>query len=85
MGGSPAVQAGVGYRIQGRDSIALGLSYGVPSDRLLRDQWGLEMYYRVQVARALAVIPGFQLIVNPSRNPETSQIAIFSIRARVSL
>ena len=78
-------QGGIGYRLRDHDSVALGLSYAKPSDITLRDQWGLEAYYRVHVTRALSVIPGFQLIVNPSRNLTTDSIAVFSIRARISL
>jgi len=79
------LQGGLGYRVRGHDSVALGVSYGVPSDARLRDQWGLELYYRLQLSQALAVIPGLQMIWNPSRNPVDDQLAVFSMRVRLSL
>lgn len=79
------VQGGVGYRVRGHDSMALGVSYAIPSDSALRDQWGAEFYYRLQVSQALSVIPGLQLIWNPSRNTVDDHISVFSLRVRISL
>lgn len=79
------VQGGLGYRVRDHDSVALGISYGMPSDQDLRDQWGFEIYYRAYVSQALSLIPGLQMVWDPSRNPDEDQITIFSMRARLSL
>jgi len=78
-------QGGLGYRVRDHDSVALGVSYGTPSDGDLRSQWGLEIYYRAYVTQAISIIPGLQMFWNPSRNPEDDQITLFSLRTRLSL
>jgi porin len=78
-------QGGVGYRVRDHDSIALGASYATPTDGALRNQWGLEIYYRAYLTRAVSLVPGLQMVWDPSRNPGADHISIFSMRIRVSL
>ena len=80
------IVAGVGIQKpfgQPSDSFGVGVSWGRPSSDALRDQWGAEIYYRLQLTRAIQITPGFQVIVNPSANPRDDVIGVFQLRARV--
>ena len=82
------VAAGLGFRkIFGRksDVLGIGATWGEPLYPGLRTQYGLEAYYRLQVTNEFALTPDLQLIFNPATNPATDHIAIFSLRARLSL
>jgi porin len=82
------VAAGLGFRkIFGRQSdvLALGAIWGEPLFPGLRTQYGLEAYYRLQVTNEFALTPDVQLIFNPANNPNVDCIAVFSLRARLSL
>jgi porin len=65
------------------DVAGLGLAWGAPSDKSLQDQYTMEIFYRFQVLNHIHVTPGFQLIVNPSNNPDNDVVAVFAIRARI--
>ena len=41
--------------------------------------------YRFYLAQTISVIPGLQVLFNPSRNPEETAIAVFSLRVRLSI
>ncbi len=79
------VTAGMAFRTQGHNGFGVGLLWGSPSDSSLRNQFGVESLFRVYVAQTLSVIPGLQLIFNPSRNPDKDFVAVFSARARLSI
>ena len=82
------VAAGTGiYFRQKADVLGLGLNWGRPSAKTygsqLRDQYTIEIYYRAQVFRHLAVTPDLQVLVRPADNPEVSAIAVIGARARL--
>ena len=83
------VSVGVGYNT-GRhtDQICLGVNWGRPSEETYRpdaeDQYNIELFYRQQLGRLLAVTPDVQLLFNPADNPEENAIAVFGLRARLS-
>jgi len=80
------ISAGVGFNdIFGRedDVAGIGLAWGAPSDKSLRDQYTMESFYRFQVGKNFQITPGFQLIVDPSNDPDSDVKAIFQIRARI--
>jgi hypothetical protein len=41
--------------------------------------------YRFYLTQTVSVIPGFQVLVNPSRNPDEDVIGLFSLRERLSI
>ncbi|MCB9911390.1 MAG: carbohydrate porin [Verrucomicrobiales bacterium] len=92
-GGVPletAVSAGAGYYLRDRsDLLAIGFTWGRPStetyDSGLRDEYTLEMMYRVQLLQRLSLTPDIQVLVNPALNPDQDVIAVFGLRARLTL
>jgi porin len=82
------VAAGLGfYKPFGRssDGIGVGITWGEPFGERVREQFGVEAYYRIQLTREIAVTPDIQYIVNPSRNLSEDSIVILSLRVRANL
>jgi porin len=76
-----ALGVGVEAPFGQRDDVAgLGGSWSRPRDGSLRDQWGLEAFYRVQLTAVFQVTPGVQLIANPSLRPGTDFLTILQLR-----
>jgi len=44
----------------------------------------MESFYRFQAGGNIQITPGFQLIVNPSNDPDSDVKAVFQIRARIT-
>ena len=90
-GGVPletAVSTGVGCYMGDRsDLAAIGFTWGRPSTETygngLRDEYTLEMMYRVQLLQHLSVTPDIQLLIHPALNPDADLIAVFGLRARL--
>jgi len=85
-----SVSVGLSYQaFGGRDLLGLGMNWGRPNEDTfgpdLDDQWTLELFYRWQVLRELAVTPSLQLMVDPALNPEESAIWMFGLRIRYAL
>jgi hypothetical protein len=65
-----------------RGEASLGLMYAKPIKNIFaplvneRDQYGAEMYWRLQLTPNLVVTPGAQLIVNPAFNRDSDFIAV---------
>jgi porin len=66
------------------DAVGLGVSWADPSDGSRRDQTGIEVFYRAQVAPSVQVSPGVQLIFNPADNNDDDPVAVFTLRSNVS-
>jgi porin len=80
------VAAGLGYYMAGRrDLMGFGFSWGRPAAGGLRDQYTLELFYRLQLTQHIAVTPDVQLIADPALSPEDDWIAVFGLRLRLSL
>jgi len=65
-----------------QDTIAIGLSWGEPSDRALNDQFGVETYYKMQLTPSFALTGNIQTIINPARMPASDTALILSLRGR---
>jgi len=65
------------------DLVGLAFAWGQPQDRKLRDQYGLEAFYRVQVFPYIQLTPDLQVIFNPSKNRQDSTIVVLGLRTRV--
>jgi hypothetical protein len=63
--------------------LAMGMSWARPIDTDLRDQFGIETYWKKRWASELWVTPGIQCIWNPSENPNTNFLALPQIKARL--
>ena len=84
-----SASAGFGYqRVPGQDLLGFGLNWGEPNEDTfgtgLSDQYTLELFYRLQIAQRLAVTPNVQLLIDPAENPESDQIWVFGLRARIA-
>jgi porin len=63
--------------------LGIGVAWGEPSDRSLRDQYVTEIFYRLQVTPNIQVTPGYQVIFDPSQNPDQDVVGVFQLRVRV--
>ena len=72
-----------------RDLLGFGFNWGEPNETTfgsgLRDQYSLEMFYRVHVSNHIAITPDLQLIVHPALSPKVGSIWVFGVRARLEL
>jgi porin len=82
------VATGIGfYDPFGRksDGIGIGATWGEPFGDDVREQYGVEAYYRLQLTREITVTPDFQYIKDPSNNPNEDFTVIFGVRLRVNI
>ena len=66
------------------DFAGIGIAWGEPSDRSLRNQLVAEGFYRFQLTPAMQLTADAQLIVNPSNLPAEETIAVFGVRLRIT-
>jgi porin len=80
-----SVSAGLGVTVRSHDVLGMGWSWDRPYDAALRDQYSLELFYRLQVTQRFAMTPDVQIIFDPSLNPNHDVIGVFGIRGRWEL
>jgi porin len=78
------VSAGLGIHVATRGLVGVGLGWGNPSDGALRDQFTLEVFYRLQLAQNLALTPDIQMVVDPALHPGEDLIFFFALRLRLT-
>jgi porin len=64
------------------DLFGLGVNWGEPAADSLRDQYTVEMFYRLQLAQNVAITPSVQFLIDPAGNPTESDTTVFGLRAR---
>ena len=83
-----SISTGFGYqRVAGRDLLGVGFNWGEPNESFgagLDDQYSVELFYRWQLTRELAITPDLQLLINPALNPDQESIWVFGLRARLA-
>jgi porin len=82
------ISAGVGWQgklITESDVIGVAGAWGRPSDGDLNDQFAGEVFYRLQVSPDNQLTVGYQVIANPSLDPDSHVVGVFELRWRVSL
>lgn len=67
---------------QSHDLAGIGIAWGRPTDRSLRDQFVIEAFYRIHLTPQLHLTPDIQLIVDPSNAPAEDTVWIFGLRLR---
>jgi len=78
--------AGAGFVVRQGDFLGLSTSLSGAPDKSLRNQWTTEAFYRLQMTENIAVTPGFQFTVHPSKTLETDVLAVMSVlRLRLAL
>ena len=83
---SQVASAGVGiFNPLGNDGDVFGVGFAWidPDNDMLRDEYVIETFYRIQVTRTLQFTPDFQLIINPSANTEEDVVGVFGLRFRI--
>jgi len=81
-----AVNIGITYFLASRsDQWGIGIAWGDPSDKTLRDQTTSELFYRIQLTQGIAFTPSLQWIIDPALNPDEDDLWIFSLRVRLTL
>jgi carbohydrate-selective porin OprB len=80
------VAAGVGLRPFGRraDLMGFGVGWADPSDGSLRDQYTLELFYRLELIENVAISPDIQMIINPSLDPSSDILWVGGLRVRTT-
>ena len=72
--------------IQNSDVVGLGFHLGEPSNESIRKkQYTTELFFRLQLAKNLAITPDIQWIYHPANNPQRERVWLFGIRARLTL
>lgn len=66
------------------DLAGIGLSWEDPVDRSLREQKSMELFYRYQIAKHLAITPSVQVLMDPANNPNTDALTFFGLRFRAT-
>ena len=80
-----AVTAGLGFLkpFGFRGEVGLGTTWAKPHNTALRDQYGLETYWKILLLPSMWVTPGVQVLFDPSFNPTKDTITIAQIKARL--
>ena len=78
-----SISVGTGYDARGGNDLAgLAVNWGrAPDSR--RDQYTLEAFYRYDLTDYLQVTPEIQYIVNPALDPQTGELLVLGLRARL--
>jgi len=73
--------------VTGGNQLGIGYNWGEPSESTfepgLRDQTSVELYYRIQLFKELAITPDVQYIKNPALDPTEDSLWVFGLRARL--
>jgi len=69
--------------VMDRDGIGVGVGWGSPTDKSLRDQVTSEVFYRAQVTQQLAITPNIQITYKPSFNVVKDWVLVAGIRFRI--
>lgn len=64
------------------DRIGVGFVWGQPTDRSLKDQYGLELFWRWQITARMQLSPDIQIIFDPSQTEARQMVAVGGIRMR---
>ena len=67
------------------DLTGFAMTWEDPSDKALNEQNAIEVFYRLQISRTLAITPSVQVIVDPALNPNDDAVTLFGLRARLAM
>ena len=68
------------WRIKG-DLLGIGFSWDSPSNRV-RDEYSIELFYRLQLTTHVQLTPSVDFIFNPSEKEDSGALAVFGFRFR---
>ena len=67
------------------DRAGIGASWSQPVAHPHRDQFAMELFYRLEVVEGVAVTPDVELIAAPAAQPGRDFVAVLGLRLRLSL
>ena len=67
------------------DRAGIAASWSQPVAHTHRDQFAMELFYRLEVVEGIALTPDVELIAAPATEPGRDFVAVFGLRARLSL
>ena len=84
-----SLSAGFAYQtIPGGNQLGIAYNWGKPNDSTwgpdLDDQHTLEVFYRIQLWKEVAITPDIQFIRNPALNPDDNSLWVFGLRGRLA-
>jgi porin len=84
-----SLSAGFAWQtVPGGNQLGVAYNFGVPNESTwgsgLDDQHTLELFYRIQFWKEIAITPDIQYIRNPALNPDDSSLWVFGLRARLA-
>ena len=84
-----SISTGVAYQtVPGGNQLGIGFNWGEPMASTwgpdLKDQYTLEVFYRIQLWKQLAITPDVQYIKDPALNPVEDSLWVFGLRARLA-
>jgi hypothetical protein len=82
------ISTGVGWEgklITESDVCGIGAAWGKPSDGSLDDQYSAEVFYRLQVSPDNQLTVGYQLIFEPTFDPDRDVVGVFEVRWRIAM
>jgi len=83
------LSAGFVYQtVPGGNQLSIAYNWGKPNDSTwgpdLDDQHTLEVFYRIQLWKEVAITPDIQYIRNPALNPDDDSLWVFGLRGRLA-
>ena len=84
-----SLAAGFTYQtVPGGNQLGLAYNWGEPNESSwgsgLDDQHTLELFYRIQLWKEIAITPDIQYIRNPALNPGQDDLWVFGLRTRIA-
>jgi hypothetical protein len=67
------------------DLAGIGATWSKPVASTPRDQFALELSYRLQVVEGIQISPDVELIFDQALQPSRSLVAVLGLRSRLSL
>ena len=75
---------GTGINVRKNDLFIISFYFGVPDNKELRDQQGIEVNYKFFLLQNFYMTPTVQILFNPSQNDPAKAIGVFSLRSVIS-
>lgn len=84
-----SLSTGLTYQtVSGGNQLGVAYNWGEPNDNTwgpgLDNQQTLEMFYRIQIWKEIAITPDIQYVRNPALNPAQDSLWVFGLRARLA-
>ena len=84
-----SISTGFAYQtVSGGNQVGVAYNWGKPMESTwspdLDNQQTLEVFYRIQLFKELAITPDIQYIRNPALNPEADTLWVWGLRARLA-